>query len=49
MQSVAKDFDVQAMPTFIFMKEGVVVDTVVGAAKDEIVTKLEKHTAVAAA
>ncbi|XP_010494264.1 PREDICTED: thioredoxin H3 [Camelina sativa] len=49
LNTVAKDFDVQAMPTFIFMKEGVVVDTVVGAAKEEILAKLEKHTTVAAA
>ncbi|KAL1217907.1 Thioredoxin H3 [Cardamine amara subsp. amara] len=49
LSTVAKDFDVQAMPTFIYMKEGVVLDTVVGAAKDEIIAKLEKHnTAVVA-
>ncbi|KAG7532995.1 Thioredoxin domain [Arabidopsis thaliana x Arabidopsis arenosa] len=49
LNTVAKEFDVQAMPTFIFMKEGEVKDTVVGAAKDEIIAKLLKHTSVAAA
>ncbi|CAH8278588.1 unnamed protein product [Arabidopsis lyrata] len=49
LNAVAKEFDVQAMPTFIFMKEGEVKDTVVGADKNEILTKLQKHTSVAAA
>lgn len=43
LQSVAKEFKVEAMPTFVFMKEGEIVDRVVGAAKDEIHEKLMKH------
>lgn len=36
------------MPTFIFMREGVVIDKVVGAAKDEIHAKLEQHSVAVA-
>ncbi|XP_010500182.1 PREDICTED: thioredoxin H5-like [Camelina sativa] len=43
LQSVAEEFKVEAMPTFIFMKEGEIVDRIVGAAKDEILEKLLKH------
>lgn len=49
LQSVAKDFEVEAMPTFVYMKGEEKVDKVVGAAKDEIVAKLEKHSQVASA
>lgn len=48
LQSVAKEFEVEAMPTFVFMREGVILDKVVGAAKDEIHAKLEQHSAVVA-
>ncbi|CAN8287606.1 unnamed protein product [Cochlearia groenlandica] len=49
LNSVAKDFEVEAMPTFVYMKEGEIIDKIVGADKDQIVVKLEKHSAVAAA
>ncbi|KAJ0252547.1 Thioredoxin H3 [Hirschfeldia incana] len=50
LATVAKDFEVEAMPTFVYMKGEVKVDKVVGASKDEILAKLEKHApAVAAA
>ncbi|CAH2046729.1 unnamed protein product [Thlaspi arvense] len=49
LKTVAKDFDIEAMPTFIFMREDVVLDKVVGAAKDEIHAKLEKHNVAVAA
>ncbi|KAJ4878275.1 Thioredoxin H3 [Raphanus sativus] len=49
LNSVAKDFEVEAMPTFVYMKGEEKVDKVVGAAKDEIVAKLEKHSQVASA
>ena len=42
-QAVAQEFAVEAMPTFIFIKKGKVVDKVVGARKDELQTKIEKH------
>ncbi|CAA7041644.1 unnamed protein product [Microthlaspi erraticum] len=44
LTTVAKHFEVEAMPTFIFMKEGQVLDKVVGASKDEIHAKLVKHS-----
>ncbi|ESQ44769.1 hypothetical protein EUTSA_v10003293mg [Eutrema salsugineum] len=50
LSDVAKAFEVEAMPTFIFMREEAILDKIVGAAKDEIHAKLEKHSqAVAAA
>ncbi|CAN8267797.1 unnamed protein product [Cochlearia groenlandica] len=44
LSCVAKEYKVEAMPTFIYMKEGVILDKIVGAAKDVIYAKLEKHT-----
>ncbi|AED94897.1 Thioredoxin H3 [Arabidopsis thaliana] len=49
LNTVAEEFKVQAMPTFIFMKEGEIKETVVGAAKEEIIANLEKHKTVVAA
>lgn len=36
------------MPTFVFMKEGKIVDRVVGAKKDELQMAVAKHAAPAA-
>jgi thioredoxin 1 len=36
---------VQAMPTFVLVKNGKEVDRVVGAKKDELEKKIEKHRA----
>ncbi|KAG5388385.1 hypothetical protein IGI04_029926 [Brassica rapa subsp. trilocularis] len=47
LQSVAKEFKVEAMPTFLFMREGEVVDRVVGARKEEIHQTLMKHGGLA--
>ncbi|CAH8390758.1 unnamed protein product [Eruca vesicaria subsp. sativa] len=49
LQSVAQEFKVEAMPTFVYLKGAEQVDKVVGAAKDEIEAKLLKHSQVAAA
>lgn len=43
MQTVALDWAVEAMPTFIFVKDGKLVDKVVGARKDELKLTIEKH------
>lgn len=43
-QDVAREFEVQAMPTFIFIKQGKVVDKVVGAKKDELEKKIANYT-----
>ncbi|KFK44092.1 hypothetical protein AALP_AA1G215000 [Arabis alpina] len=47
LQSVAKEFDVEAMPTFVFIKAGQVVDKLVGARKDDLQAMIVKHTGVA--
>ena len=39
----------QAMPTFVLVKDGKEVDRVVGAKKDELEKKIEKHKAIQAA
>ncbi|KAH7846105.1 hypothetical protein Vadar_010015 [Vaccinium darrowii] len=43
LKDVAQEFGVKAMPTFVLLKQGKVVDTVVGAKKDELEKKVEKH------
>ena len=48
LKTVAEDWAVEAMPTFIFLKEGKIVDKVVGAKKDELVTKVTQHVAAPA-
>ena len=35
----------EAMPTFVFIKEGKLVDRVVGARKEELLKAVEKHGA----
>ncbi|CAN6327675.1 unnamed protein product, partial [Urochloa humidicola] len=45
LKAIAEQFSVEAMPTFLFMKEGDVKDRVVGAVKDELAKKLELHAA----
>ncbi|XP_073131066.1 thioredoxin H2-like [Henckelia pumila] len=40
---VAQDFGVQAMPTFLLMKRGKIVDKVVGAKKEDLQKKIDKH------
>ncbi|KAG4992520.1 hypothetical protein AAZX31_09G220400 [Glycine max] len=43
LPDVAKEFNVEAMPTFVLCKKGKEVDKVVGAKKDELEKKIEKH------
>ncbi|XP_058185366.1 thioredoxin H2-like [Rhododendron vialii] len=43
LSNVAQEFGVQAMPTFVLLKQGKEVDRVVGAMKDELEKKVEKH------
>ncbi|GFY86202.1 thioredoxin H-type 1 [Actinidia rufa] len=50
LKSVAEDWAVEAMPTFVFIKEGKLVDRVVGAKKEELQMAIQKHdTAVGTA
>ncbi|XVF36038.1 hypothetical protein REPUB_Repub19eG0024000 [Reevesia pubescens] len=43
LNSVAQDFAIEAMPTIIFMKEGTIIDKVVGAKKEELQKKIDLH------
>nr|GMD93772.1 thioredoxin H-type 1 [Ipomoea batatas] len=43
LKSVAEDYKVEAMPTFVFLKEGNEVDRVVGAKKEELLCCITKH------
>ncbi|KAL4313203.1 hypothetical protein GQ457_01G009490 [Hibiscus cannabinus] len=45
LATVAQDWDIEAMPTFIFLKEGTVIDKIVGAKKDDLQNKIELHAA----
>lgn len=49
MQSISEEYEVEAMPTFVFIKEGVVVDRVLGARKDDLHSTIVKHSAVTTA
>ncbi|KGN48882.1 thioredoxin H-type [Cucumis sativus] len=49
LESVAKDWGVEAMPTFMFLKEGRILDKVVGAKKEELQQTVAKHLATASA
>lgn len=43
--NVSREYGVQAMPTFLFMKKGKEIDKVVGARKEDLLRKVEKHRA----
>nr|AUS45886.1 thioredoxin [Medicago sativa] len=43
VKSVAEEWSVEAMPTFLFLKEGKEVDKVVGARKEELENAITKH------
>ncbi|XP_075521633.1 thioredoxin H5-like [Primulina tabacum] len=49
LEAVAKEFKVEAMPTFLFLKDGQEVDRVVGARKEELVAKISFHGTVVTA
>ncbi|XP_057759306.1 thioredoxin H2-like [Arachis stenosperma] len=44
LMEVSQAFQVQALPTFILIKKGKVVDRVVGVRKEELQRMIEKHT-----
>ncbi|KAH0469041.1 hypothetical protein IEQ34_002273 [Dendrobium chrysotoxum] len=39
-----KDWAIEAMPTFIFLKDGTIIDKIVGANKDDLPKKIELHS-----
>ncbi|KAJ3705558.1 hypothetical protein LUZ61_009263 [Rhynchospora tenuis] len=45
LKAVAQEWKIEAMPTFIFVKEGNEIDKFVGARKEEIQKKIELHAA----
>lgn len=49
LETVSKEWGIEAMPTFLFLKEGKLVDKVVGAKKEELQLTIAKHAAIAAA
>ncbi|KAK3413857.1 hypothetical protein EUGRSUZ_I02383 [Eucalyptus grandis] len=49
LKTVAQEWAVEAMPTFMFVKGGKIVDRVVGAQKDQLQMTLAKHMATASA
>jgi len=46
-QQVASDWAIEAMPTFMFLRDGKIVDQVVGAKRDELQQTVAKHLAAA--
>uniref|UniRef100_A0A2P2QLV9 Thioredoxin n=1 Tax=Rhizophora mucronata TaxID=61149 RepID=A0A2P2QLV9_RHIMU len=48
LMSVAQDWAVEAMPTFMFLKEGKIVDKVIGARKELLLQTVAKHANEAA-
>ena len=48
LKSIAEKYNVDAMPTFLFLKDGKEVDRVVGANKDELHQKINLHGALTA-
>ncbi|KAI4388459.1 hypothetical protein MLD38_000781 [Melastoma candidum] len=45
LSTVAEEWEVEAMPTFIFLKEGKLVDKIVGARKEGLHAKVVEHAA----
>ncbi|KEH36212.1 putative monodehydroascorbate reductase (NADH) [Medicago truncatula] len=43
LKTVAEEWAVDAMPTFLFLKEGKLVDKVVGAQKEQLQAAITKH------
>ncbi|CAK7334441.1 unnamed protein product [Dovyalis caffra] len=48
LKSVAEEWAVEAMPTFLFLKEGKLVDKVVGAKKEKLRQTIAMHATAAA-
>ncbi|KAL8123752.1 hypothetical protein AgCh_011665 [Apium graveolens] len=48
LKSVAEEYDIEAMPTFMLLKEGKVVEKVIGAKKEELQQTIAKHLNVSA-
>ncbi|KAH8345124.1 hypothetical protein KR059_006328, partial [Drosophila kikkawai] len=42
-EDIAEDFNITSMPTFILIKEGEVLDTIIGANMDKLKKSMDKH------
>ncbi|KAJ6794776.1 thioredoxin H1 [Iris pallida] len=47
LKDVATEWEIEAMPTFLFVKDGKIVDKIVGARKDDLPKKIEQHKSCA--
>ncbi|KAL2543063.1 Thioredoxin H2 [Abeliophyllum distichum] len=43
LEDVAQEFEVHVLPTFLLIKKGIEVDKLVGANKEELQKKIDKH------
>lgn len=43
MQSVSQEHNIEAMPSFLFFKDGKEIDRVVGARKEDLAAKITQH------
>jgi thioredoxin-like negative regulator of GroEL len=46
MQDVTSAWEIRAMPTFLFIKEGKQIDKIVGANKDELDRKVQHYASL---
>ncbi len=49
VQDVTSEWDIRAMPTFLFIKDGKQVDKIVGANKDELDKKVQHFASLVTA
>jgi thioredoxin 1 len=49
LKDVAAEYKIEAMPTFLFIKNGEKIDTVVGARREDLHASIEKHVAAPSA
>jgi thioredoxin-like negative regulator of GroEL len=49
VQDVTSEWDIRAMPTFLFIKDGKQVDRIVGANKDELDKKVQHYASLVTA
>ncbi|XP_057529255.1 thioredoxin H1-like [Amaranthus tricolor] len=45
LKDIARDWAIEAMPTFMFLRDGKIIDKVVGAKKEELQMAVAKHAA----
>ncbi|KAL8459070.1 hypothetical protein ACS0TY_035673 [Phlomoides rotata] len=48
LKAISEEYNVEAMPTFLFLKEGKEIDRIVGARKEDLLTKINTLGAVTA-